>query len=35
MMAGLDKYRPREFVERELSDKVCFKRMLDRFGLLS
>jgi glycosyltransferase involved in cell wall biosynthesis len=32
MMGGLDKYRPREFVERELSDKVCFKRMLDRFG---
>jgi hypothetical protein len=35
MMAGLDKYRPREFVERELSDKVCFKRMLDRFGFYS
>jgi hypothetical protein len=31
MMGGLDKYRPREFVERELSDKMCFKRMLDRF----
>jgi len=32
MMGSLDKYRPREFVERELSDKVCFKRVLDRFG---
>jgi glycosyltransferase involved in cell wall biosynthesis len=35
MIGGLDKYRPREFVERELSDKVCFKRLLDRFGLPS
>jgi hypothetical protein len=32
MMGSLDKYRPREFVERELSDKVCFKRVLGRFG---
>jgi hypothetical protein len=25
--------RPREFVERELSDKVCFNRLLKAFNL--
>jgi len=32
MMSSLENYRPRDFIERELSDKVCFKRLLDRFG---
>ena len=33
MLGSLDSYRPREFIERELSDKVCFKRLLDQFGI--
>ena len=35
MMSGLENYRPRDFVERTLSDKVCFKRLLNRFGFTS
>jgi hypothetical protein len=31
MLRSLDSYRPREFIERELSDSVCFKRLLDAF----
>ena len=33
MLANLDMYKPREFVERELSDKACFTRLLDTFNL--
>lgn len=31
MLGSLDSYKPREFIERELSDTVCFKRLLDAF----
>jgi hypothetical protein len=33
MLGNLVIYRPREFVERELSDKVCFNRLLKAFNL--
>jgi hypothetical protein len=33
MIENLDVYRPREFVERELSDKACFNRLLDAFNI--
>jgi len=35
MLNNLNTYRPREFIENELSDKVCFKRLLDAFNFKS
>jgi hypothetical protein len=32
MLDNLDMYKPREFVERELSDRICFKRLLKAFN---
>lgn len=33
MLANLSYYRPRDFVIKELSDTVCFKRLLNAFNL--
>jgi hypothetical protein len=33
MLDNLDNYKPREYIINTLSDKVCFKRLLDTFNL--
>jgi hypothetical protein len=34
MLGNIEAYRPREFIERELSDRACFKRLLDAFKFI-
>jgi len=33
MLNNLQEYKPREFIEKELSDSACFKRLLNAFNL--